>query len=78
MNPFKRAAQESKAAKLTLAIEDLARASSLSALEVFGRLRAEQWLTLSVIVGQKKPKAPRSETQLIILGHLRECAKGAA
>jgi hypothetical protein len=78
-NPHKRARQEAKAARFTLAIEDLAEGTPLSPLEVFARLDEKQWLTLAVIIGQKKPTVPSPETQLMILGLLREReAEGAA
>lgn len=86
-NAYKRMNQELKAARLTLAIEDLAEQSKMSALEVFGRLRTEkQWTLLlmvadpRVLAGEKKPEPPSAATQLIILSYLRERsqAQGAA
>lgn len=82
-NPHKRANQEAKAARYTLAIEDLAEASKLTALEVFGRIGPEQWVNLSLIIGRKpkrngKPDIPSDECQLIILTLLREREKQGA
>lgn len=76
-HPRKRENQERKAARLTLAIEKLARQSKLSALEVFGRLTTEQQWTLLltvadplVLAGKKKAKSPSPETMWLILRHL--------
>ena len=77
-NPHELAARERKSARLVLLIEDLAEGTPHSPLEVFARLTPEQWIQMSVVIGQRKPSVPSAATQLVILGYLRERMEGAA
>lgn len=81
-HPKKVANQEAKAARLVIAIEEIAKKSKQTPLEVFGRLRTKtQWTMLLIIAdplvlaGKRKPSPPSPETELMILNRLRGRAR---
>ena len=76
-NPFEQAGREAKAQKLAGMIVKLS-SDHVTPLEVFGRLTDAQWLNLSVLIGQKRPKVPSPECQLLVLQRLRERERRSA